>query len=105
MIIISVLCKNRICLYVFVNCTVGASTKNFHYAKQTFTVKGRGKGGVVNPLNKKGKLVKNIFFEIMLNKVLKGCEKWFLDVKANVNKAIRNKITGGCIRAGVGVFI
>ena len=30
----------------------------------------------------------------MLNKVLKGCEKWFLDVKANVNKAIRNKITG-----------
>ena len=40
---------------------------------------GWGKRGSMNPIKfKKGKIVAKSFFQIMLNEVLKFCEKWYL---------------------------
>ena len=36
-----------------------------------------GEGGWVNPL-KRGQFMTKMFFQIMLNEVLKNCEKWYL---------------------------
>ena len=41
---------------------------------------------------KKGKFVTKIFFQILLNEVLKVLEKWYADIKTNKNNNKKKKI-------------
>ena len=49
--------------------------KNFHHAQQILVVKGVG-GRYQSEYNKSGKFITKIFFHIMLNDILKICQRW-----------------------------
>ena len=52
-----------------------ASTKNYCHAYRILSVKGVGR---LSESVKKGKFMTKIFFQIMLNEVLKICKNWYL---------------------------
>ena len=61
-----------------------------------FTIKGASTKNLCHPWKKENSWRKSVF-QIMLNEVLKICEKWYLLKNKNIIRTAINKRSGGCI--------